>query len=68
VTVPELELGLKEFILTYQDKAILSEAILIEKAKLLAVGLEVLLGGSRNLKSVMESVNNGFTGKRHQSI
>ena len=41
VTVPELELALKEFILTYQDKAILSEAILIEKAKELAVGLEV---------------------------
>jgi hypothetical protein len=41
VTVPELELALKEFILTYQDKAILSEAILIEKAKQLAVGLEV---------------------------
>ena len=41
VTVPELELALREFILTYQDKAILSEAILIEKAKLLAVGLEV---------------------------
>ena len=42
VTVPELELALKEFILTYQDKAILSKAILIEKAKQLAVGLETL--------------------------
>lgn len=40
VTVPELELALKEFILTYQNKAILSEAILIEKAKQLAVGLD----------------------------
>lgn len=41
VVVPELELALKEFILIYQDKAILSEAMLIEKAKQLADGLEV---------------------------
>ncbi|CAG8620490.1 3756_t:CDS:1 [Paraglomus occultum] len=49
VTVPELELelALREFILTYQDKAILSKAILIEKAKLLAVGLEVPDGTSK---------------------
>jgi hypothetical protein len=41
VTVPELELALKEFVLIYQDKAILSEAILIEKAKQLADGLGI---------------------------
>ncbi|CAG8805148.1 24248_t:CDS:2, partial [Cetraspora pellucida] len=36
VTVPELELALKEFILIYQHRTILSDAIMIEKAKLLA--------------------------------
>ena len=41
VTVPELELALREFVLIYQDKAILSEAILIEKAKELADGLGI---------------------------
>ena len=41
VNVPELELALKEFVLCYQNKMILSDAILIEKAKLLANELEV---------------------------
>lgn len=41
VTIPELELALKEFILIYQDKTILSDAIIIEKAKKLADGLGV---------------------------
>ena len=42
VTFSELELALKEFILNYQHQTILSDAILIEKAKLLANGLEIL--------------------------
>jgi hypothetical protein len=41
VTFPELELALKEFVLYYQHKTILSDAILVEKAKLLAKELEV---------------------------
>ena len=42
VIVPELELALKEFVLTYQHRTILSDALLIEKAKLLADELQVL--------------------------
>ncbi len=41
VIVPELELALKEFVLTYQHKIILSNALLIKKAKLLANELQV---------------------------
>jgi hypothetical protein len=41
VTIPELELALIEFILIYQNKTILSDNIIIEKAKLLANGLGV---------------------------
>ena len=41
LTVPELELALKEFILIYQNRVILSDAILIEKAKEIANGLGV---------------------------
>ncbi|CAB5349997.1 unnamed protein product [Rhizophagus irregularis] len=41
VAVLELELALKEFVLCYQHKTILSDAILIEKAKLLANELEI---------------------------
>ncbi|CAB5376754.1 unnamed protein product [Rhizophagus irregularis] len=44
VAVPKLELALKEFVLCYQHKTILSDAILIEKAKLLANELEVPQG------------------------
>ena len=44
VAVPELELALKEFVLCYQYKTILSDAILIEKAKLLADELGVPQG------------------------
>lgn len=44
VIVPELELAFKEFILCYQHKTILSDAILIEKAKLLADELGVPQG------------------------
>ena len=41
VAAPELEFALKEFVLTYQHKTILSDALLIEKAKSLADELEV---------------------------
>ncbi|CAG8693631.1 17452_t:CDS:1, partial [Dentiscutata heterogama] len=41
VTIPELKLVLKKFILVYQHHTILSDAIMIEKAKLLADKLEV---------------------------
>jgi transposase len=41
LTVPQLELALKEFVLINQNRAILSEAILIEKAKQIANGLGV---------------------------
>jgi hypothetical protein len=41
VTVPELELALNEFILIYQTKTILSDALLIEKAKALANELNI---------------------------
>ena len=42
VSVPELEFALKEFVLIYQHKMILSDALLIdEKAKSLADELEV---------------------------
>ena len=41
VTVPELDLALREFVLNYQHKTILSDALLIEKAKQLAIGFEV---------------------------
>lgn len=44
VTVPELELALKEFILVYQSKTILSDAVIIEKAKQLADRLEIPSG------------------------
>ena len=44
VAVPELEFALKEFVLTYQHKTILSDALLIEKAKSLADELEVPQG------------------------
>ncbi|PKK74001.1 hypothetical protein RhiirC2_709219 [Rhizophagus irregularis] len=39
VTYPELEIAPKEFVLNYQHQAILSDAILIEKAKLITEGL-----------------------------
>ncbi|CAB5367826.1 unnamed protein product [Rhizophagus irregularis] len=39
VTYPELELALKEFVLNYQHRTVLSDAILIEKAKMIAEGL-----------------------------
>jgi len=41
LTVPELELALKEFILVYQERTILSDALLIEKAKSLAQDLGI---------------------------
>ena len=41
VTFSELELAFKEFVLSYQHWAILSDAILTEKAKLLASGLGI---------------------------
>ncbi|CAG8622851.1 19218_t:CDS:2, partial [Racocetra persica] len=39
VTVSEVELALKEFVLNYQYKTILSDAMLVKKAKLLAAGI-----------------------------
>ena len=44
VAFPELETALKEFFLCYQNKTILSDAVLIEKAKLLAEQLEIPQG------------------------
>src|SRR6266498_5349312 len=44
VIVLKLELALKEFVLTYQYRTILSDALLIEKAKLLADELQVPQG------------------------
>ena len=44
VSVPELEFAFKKFVLTYQHKTILSDALLIEKAKSLAYELEVPQG------------------------
>src|SRR6266498_5731525 len=44
VIVSELKLALKKFVLTYQHRTILSDALLIEKAKLLADELQVLQG------------------------
>ena len=41
VTYPELEQALKEFVLIRQHQTVLSDAILIERAKLLANGLEI---------------------------
>jgi hypothetical protein len=41
VFVPEFELAFKEFVLTYQHRTILSDAILVEKAKQLADELNV---------------------------
>lgn len=41
VTYPELEFALKEFILNYQHRTVLSDAILIEKAKMIADGLDI---------------------------
>ncbi|CAG8822363.1 2124_t:CDS:2, partial [Dentiscutata erythropus] len=37
-TYPELDLALKEFVLIYQHQTVLSDALLIEKAKALADG------------------------------
>ncbi|CAG8532142.1 12651_t:CDS:2 [Dentiscutata heterogama] len=37
----KLELALKEFILVYQDQTILSDAIIIKKAKLLVKGFKI---------------------------
>ncbi|CAG8815239.1 22468_t:CDS:2, partial [Racocetra persica] len=45
VIIPELELALKEFILIYQHCTILSDAMMIEKAKLLADELGIKLHG-----------------------
>ncbi|PKK78006.1 hypothetical protein RhiirC2_770710 [Rhizophagus irregularis] len=39
--IPELELALKEFVLIYQHRTILSDTILVEKAKQLADELNV---------------------------
>ncbi|CAB5332560.1 unnamed protein product [Rhizophagus irregularis] len=41
VTYPELKLALKEFVLDYQHRTVLSDALLIEKAKMIADGLDI---------------------------
>ena len=41
VKFPELELALREFVLTYQHRTILNDAIIIEKAKLFANSLKI---------------------------
>ena len=41
VSYPELESALKEFVLEYQHQTILSDAILVEKAKMIANGLGI---------------------------
>ena len=41
VTSPKLELALKEFVLNYQHWTILSDILLIKKAKLLANKLKI---------------------------
>ncbi|CAB5367237.1 unnamed protein product [Rhizophagus irregularis] len=41
VTYPELEFALKEFVLTYQYRTVLSDALLIEKARMIADGLDI---------------------------
>ncbi|CAB5360476.1 unnamed protein product [Rhizophagus irregularis] len=41
VTYLELELALKEFVLDYQHRTVLSDALLIEKAKMIADGLDI---------------------------
>ncbi|CAG8820641.1 14489_t:CDS:1, partial [Cetraspora pellucida] len=44
VTYPELDLALKEFVLIYQHRTVLSDAILIGKAKALADGMGIPQG------------------------
>jgi hypothetical protein len=44
VTHPELELALKEFVLNYQHRTTLTDAILVEKAKQIANGLAIPQG------------------------
>ncbi|CAG8826809.1 16233_t:CDS:1, partial [Racocetra persica] len=44
VTYPELDLTLKEFMLIYQHKTVLNNALLIEKARALADSLEIPQG------------------------
>ena len=44
VAFPELKAALKEFFLCYQNKTILSDAVLIKKAKLLVEQLEIPQG------------------------
>ncbi|CAG8499764.1 7337_t:CDS:2 [Cetraspora pellucida] len=41
VTYPELDYALREFVLIYQNQTILSDTILVEKAKILANGLGI---------------------------
>src|SRR5215472_10313591 len=41
VNFPEFELALRKFVLNFQHRTILSDAMLIEKAKLLANGLGI---------------------------
>src|SRR6185437_11764994 len=44
VTYPELDLTLKEFVLIYQHRTVLTDALLVEKAKVLADGLGIPQG------------------------
>ena len=44
VTYPELDLALKEFVLIYQHRTILTDALLVEKAKVIADSLGISQG------------------------
>src|SRR5438128_12102478 len=59
VKFPELELALREFVLTYQHRTILNDALIIEKAKLFANSLKIPYNfppvGFINSKNVMAS-------------
>ncbi|CAG8778276.1 25189_t:CDS:2, partial [Dentiscutata erythropus] len=52
VTYPELDQALKEFVLIYQNKTILSNAILVKKAKLFANGLGIPEGEAESADEV----------------
>ncbi|CAG8721220.1 13351_t:CDS:2, partial [Dentiscutata heterogama] len=57
VIIPELELALKKFILIYQSRAVLNEAILIKKVKQLAKGLGQKLHGEESSANIVAITN-----------
>ncbi|CAG8551392.1 7484_t:CDS:2 [Dentiscutata erythropus] len=62
VTVPHFELAFKEFILTYQHRIIISEAMLIEKAKQLSKGLGIPeeVENEKNVKNLKIDILRGI--------